>query len=313
MSTTSFTPVAAAPAHGEKPPKFFGADFKCWQQKMLFYLTTLSLSRFLKEDPPVIAADDTEPQRMSALDSLESRVYCSVTTAKELWESLEKKYKTEDAGIKKFVVGKFLDFKMVDAKSVIIQVQEIQIIIHELLAAGMDINEPFQVAAIIEKLPPMWKDFKNYLKHKRKELKLEDLIVRLRTEEDNRTFEAKTHRKAMEAEAKTNMTKSSTNHKRKRPTNEKKQGRDKKFKGTCYNCGKPNHMAKDCRLLRKDNKHQNLRQANVIEDRNVPIDLSQLGLSAIVFETNLVDNPREWWVDTGSTSHICAEKEMISF
>ncbi|XP_075473366.1 uncharacterized protein LOC142504375 [Primulina tabacum] len=71
-------------------------------------------------------------------------------------------------------------------------------------------------------------------------------------------------------------------------------------------------MAKDCRLPRKDNKHQKLRQANVIEDRNVPIDLSQLDLSSVVFETNLVDNPRKWWVDTGSTSHICAEKEMFS-
>ncbi|XP_073049629.1 uncharacterized protein [Primulina eburnea] len=220
MSTTSFAPVAAAPAHGEKPPKFFGADSKRWHQKMLFYLTTLSLSRFFKEDPPVISADDTDTQRRSALDAWNHSdficrnyilnglddtiysVYCSVNTAKELWDSLEKKYKTEDAGIKKFVVGKFIDFKMVDAKSVKSQVQEIQIIIHDLLAEGMDINEPFQVAAMIEKLPPMWKDFKNYLKHKRKELKLEDLVVRLRIEEDSRTSEAKTHKRAMEAEAK---------------------------------------------------------------------------------------------------------------
>ncbi|GJZ31595.1 hypothetical protein Tco_0576642 [Tanacetum coccineum] len=29
-------------------------------------------------------------------------VYCKTTTAKELWESLERKHKTEDAGTKKF-------------------------------------------------------------------------------------------------------------------------------------------------------------------------------------------------------------------
>ena len=34
--------------------------------------------------------------------------------AKELWESLDKKYKTEDAGTKKYVVGQFLDYKMMD-------------------------------------------------------------------------------------------------------------------------------------------------------------------------------------------------------
>ena len=100
-------------------------------------------------------------------------VYCAIKTVKELWESLNLKYKTEDAGAKKFVVGRFLDFKMVDSKTVISQVQEIQ------------------VAAIIEKLTPGWKNFKNYLKHKRKEMNLEELIVRFRIEEVNRGSEKK--------------------------------------------------------------------------------------------------------------------------
>jgi len=52
-------------------------------------------------------------------------VYIGKKIAKELWESLDRKYKTEDAGIKKFVVGRFLDFKMVDSKTVISQVQEL--------------------------------------------------------------------------------------------------------------------------------------------------------------------------------------------
>jgi len=35
----------------EKPEKFDGTEFKRWQQKMLFYLTTLHLAKFLQEDP----------------------------------------------------------------------------------------------------------------------------------------------------------------------------------------------------------------------------------------------------------------------
>ncbi|XP_075473941.1 uncharacterized protein LOC142504998 [Primulina tabacum] len=164
---------------------------------------------FLTESPPVISEGDTDSQQrtdvdawnhidflckdyiLNGLDDMLYNVYCSVKRSKELWDSLEKKYKSEDAGVKKFVVGRFLDFKMVDTKSVISQVQEIQIIIHDLLAEGMEINELFQVAAITEKFPSMWKDFKKYLKHKRKELKLEDLIVRLRIEEDTRNSEPK--------------------------------------------------------------------------------------------------------------------------
>ena len=102
---------------------------------------------------------------------------------------MEKKYKTKDAGTKKFIVGKLLDYKMVDSKTVLSQVQELQVILHEIHAEGMSVSESFQVAAVTEKLPPSWKDFKNYPKHKRKEMRLEDLIVRLRIEEDNRSSE----------------------------------------------------------------------------------------------------------------------------
>ena len=48
------------------------------------------------------------------------------------------------------------------------------------------LSEAFQVATIIEKLPPAWKDFKNYLKHRRKEMSNEDLIIRLHIEECNK-------------------------------------------------------------------------------------------------------------------------------
>ncbi|XP_073153577.1 uncharacterized protein [Henckelia pumila] len=148
------------------------------------------------------------------------------------------------------------------------QVQEIQIILHDLLAEGMEVNEPFQVASIIEKLPPQWKDFKKYLKHKRKELKLEDLILRLQIEEDNRNIEAKSYKKVIETEAKANLAES--NNKRNRRYDGKKKGKAKKFQGNYYNYGKPNDM------------------------------------------TNLVDDPREWWIDTGSTSHICAARDIFS-
>ncbi|XP_019258221.1 PREDICTED: uncharacterized protein LOC109236486 [Nicotiana attenuata] len=154
--------------------------------------------------------------------------------AQRLDRSTEKKYKTEDAGLKKFVAAKFLDFKMVDSKSVITQVEELQVIVHDLLAEGMVINEAFQVAAFIEKLPPMWKDFKNYLKHKFKEMTLEDLIVRLRTEEDNKAAE-------------------------------------KKSRGNSTIMG-----------------------ANIVE------------------ESSTIGNPREWWIDSGATYHVCANKELFT-
>ena len=85
-------------------------------------------------------------------------------------------------------MGCFLNYKMVDSKTVVSQVQELQIILHKIHATEMMLSEAFQVAAIIKKLSLAWKDLKNYLKYKRKEMNIEDLIIRLRIEEDNRGF-----------------------------------------------------------------------------------------------------------------------------
>ena len=171
---------------------------------MLFYLTTLNLARFLTENAPKLKEDEHDIQLISAMDAWKHsdflcrnyvvkaltnslyNVYSNKKTAREIWESLDRKYKTEDVGAKKFVVGRFLYYKMVDSKTMVSQVQELQTILHEIHAEGMMLTETFQVAVIKEKLPPTWKDFKNYLKHKRKEMNVEDLVIRLRIEEDDR-------------------------------------------------------------------------------------------------------------------------------
>ena len=140
-------------------------------------MTTLHLVKFLQEDPPEPGTDrdsvlavDAWTQRdflcrnyiLNELDDSLYNVYSSNTTTKKLWASLDKKYKIEDAGTKKFVVGRFLKYKMVDSKTVISQVQEFQLVLYDIEAEGMILSETFQVATIVEKLPPAWRDFKNY-------------------------------------------------------------------------------------------------------------------------------------------------------
>ena len=44
----------------EKPEKFNGNDFKRWKHKMLFYLTTLNLAKFLREDAPVCNENEAD-------------------------------------------------------------------------------------------------------------------------------------------------------------------------------------------------------------------------------------------------------------
>ena len=115
-------------------------------------------------------------------------------------------------------------------------------------------NDVIQVAAIIQKLPPLWKDFKNYLKHKRREMTVEDLIVRLRIKEDN---------KAAEKRSCGNSDISGVNFveedptklkKRKKSSDPKSNPPNKKFNGSYFNCGKRGRRATECRGPKKDKK-----------------------------------------------------------
>ena len=318
-------------SHGEKPKKFNGTNLKRWQQKMLLYLTTLNLARFLREDAPALKENETDKQVVATveawkhadflchnylLNGLDNTLYNVYCTCKRAVESLDKKYKTEDAGLKKFVVGKFLDYKMLDSKTMISQVQDLQVILHDIHAEGMSLSESFQVATIIENLPPLWKEFKNYLKHKRKEMSLEDLIVRLRIEEDDRAFEKKAGKAIMESKANVveQRQTSHNNKKRKHNGNGPKQGPTKKFQGKCYVCNKQGHRAKDCHSCKDQGNPKKKRpQANVTEVDGLLNDVSDMNLSVVVSEVNFIGgNTKEWWVDTGATRHVCSNKKMFS-
>ncbi|KAL6564563.1 hypothetical protein OROMI_016013 [Orobanche minor] len=89
----------------------------------------------------------------------------------------------------------------------------------------------------------------------------------------------------------------------------------KKFTGNCHDCGKPNHKAKDCRLLISSTGERNKGKqvANVVEHDDV--DMPDLELSAMVeeldeevlamvIETNMVENHRAWYVDTRATRFV---------
>lgn len=80
-------------------------------------------------------------------------LYIIHDTAKNVWDSLENKYNTEEASSKKFAVSRYLNYKMTDDKSVEEQYQELQKIAHEIFIEGIKLPDQFQIAVIIDKLP----------------------------------------------------------------------------------------------------------------------------------------------------------------
>ncbi|XXG52098.1 hypothetical protein AAC387_Pa03g0500 [Persea americana] len=133
---------------------------------------------------------------------------------------------------------------------------------------------------------------------------------KLRIEEDNCASEKKAGKTFTEVRA--NVVEQGQNSKKRNnpPSGPKQSPNDnKKFKGKCYVCDKPGHHAKDYHK-RKDqgNTSKKPAQANTTELDTLSTDVSDINISAVVSEVNLVDNTREWWVDTGATRHVAPTK-----
>ncbi|GJZ34821.1 zinc finger, CCHC-type containing protein [Tanacetum coccineum] len=211
-----------------KLDKFEGHDFRRWQKKMHFLLTTLKVVYVLTTPMPELLEDATvEAIRIRAKwenddyicrghilngmsDSLFD-VYTNVESAKELWDSLESKYMAEDSSSKKFLYNELLR------------------ILGQYTQHGLKMDESISVSSIIDKLPPSWKDFKHTLKHGKDDLSLVQLGSHLRIEESLRAHDS-----------------------------DKGKGKEcgvpnKKPKLECWKCGKTGHFKRDCRSGKKNN------------------------------------------------------------
>ncbi|GJR22372.1 hypothetical protein Tco_0970899 [Tanacetum coccineum] len=249
--------------HAERPEKFNGQNFKRWQQKMFFYLTTLGLARFLKETAPQVEPP-AEGQSSNA----------QAVQAVEAW--------------------KHSDF-----------------LCHNYVLNGL--------------IDPLYNvEFKNYLKHNRKETSVEDMVVRLHIEEDNKLAQKDTYApdsakaNMVEHAGSSSRSNSKGKGKDKRKNDKKSKGKSEylapkagivkqKFQGTCYNYDQPGHRDANCKMP----KRVNPRQANMV-DENVDMIAMVSDVCAMISEVNLVGtNNSGWWIDTGATRHVCADKSMF--
>ena len=76
-------------------------------------------------------------------------------------------------------------------------------LINDLIIEDIKLPKPVVVGHLIETLPDSWKDYKNSMKHKRKQMSLEDVIISIRVDEQNKTRD-KTER-AKELSSKENV------------------------------------------------------------------------------------------------------------
>ena len=337
-----------------------GTNYRRWSQKLLMFFEQLDIDYVLFNEAPnpcdTTTDDEATPPVTSSVKSNEETIkkfdkdnktarfhmlnHMSNTlfdlfmihkSAKVIWENLHKKYGADDAGKKKYVVGKWLAFQMNSSLPIMEQVHIYENLCADVINEGMKLCDVFLANVLLEKFPPTWTDYRNYLKHKKKDLTLEELVSHMRTEEANRLKDKPV---SLPNSVKVNLVESggssmyekSSGHGRgfvrgrgfgRGRGRGRSQSRgsetghgsgsaksikpvpkiQKPFTLTCYVCGKSGHKAYQC-------PQKKTAESNLVETDEI--------ISAVVVEANLVGNVADWVLDTGASRHLCADKGVFA-
>ncbi|KAL0407798.1 UNVERIFIED_CONTAM: Retrovirus-related Pol polyprotein from transposon TNT 1-94 [Sesamum radiatum] len=328
-----------------------GTNFKRWSQKLLIFFEQLDVDYVLFTNPPenpqltsdtttaIVSATQTETNRtnddqkvkyerdnktvrghlLNHMSNTLFDLFVNQKSAKEIWETLETRYGGDDAGRKKYVVGKWLQFHMTDDKPIMDQVHEYENLVADVLSEGMKMCDTLQANVLLEKFPPSWSEYRNHLKHKKKDLNLQELISHMRTEEANRLKDKELSNPSSNS-FKANLVESSSKDRfQNKGKKFQKGGQQKTFKNndgkiqknkvTCYCCGKTGHKAYQC-YQRKDQQKPNHKQ-HAQTTPQVNLAETEEVIAAVVVEANLVENKSDWILDTGASKHFCSNKELF--
>nr|GFA56845.1 zinc finger, CCHC-type [Tanacetum cinerariifolium] len=150
---------------------------------------------------------------------------------------------------------------MTDSRPVLKQCNELLGLLGRFTQHKMNMDESIQVSYIIDKLPPSWKDFKHTLKHLKDELTLVELGSHLRIEESLRMQDSDKPKGnnvvgplVVNMAEHNNFSKYNDNKGKCKHHDSTKAILNKKSKVTCWKCGKPEHLKKDCKGRKASNK-----------------------------------------------------------
>ena len=93
----------------------------------------------------------------------------------EIWKVSKTKYNTEGQGTDKFLIMKYLEFKMLDSIPILDQVHELQVLVNRFRDLKVIPPDNFQVGAIISKLPSIWNGYRKKFLHMQEDFAVEKM------------------------------------------------------------------------------------------------------------------------------------------
>ncbi|KAF8715182.1 hypothetical protein HU200_027737 [Digitaria exilis] len=239
-------------------------DSDRWQIKTRMWLTDLKMFWVVAGVVPEAAAPDADDAAKATaketkekwdeanqaclsrlLNVISNRLfdlYSKFESAKALWTELESEFSEVDKGNESFATESYLKYKMVEGRSVMEQLQELQLLVRDLVQYNCLLPDNFQMNVILAKLPPSWRDFVTVRRHMKTQLTLPELTAAINVEERARASnkpvqQVQAHMVERGAGGKSQKKKkgnfSAQNQNKMQPKKMKKKKEDL----TCYVCG----------------------------------------------------------------------------
>jgi hypothetical protein len=121
-----------------KPNSFDGSNYKRWRERVTLWLTAMNIMHVAQGKPAESTAEagsafDREDSlfRGAIISVLADNLvdtYITLASGKEMWDALEAKFGVSDAGSELYVMEQFLDYRMVEDRSVVEQAHEIHML-----------------------------------------------------------------------------------------------------------------------------------------------------------------------------------------
>ncbi|GKU90569.1 hypothetical protein SLEP1_g4551 [Rubroshorea leprosula] len=189
--------------------------------------------------------------------------------------------------------------------------------------AGIRIDDNLKVVAIIDKLPPSSKEFQKMMRHKQNEIIVENLLSRIRVEEEARNQDARTTNggntlkvnfvatndsfpknnnikyNAQLRSKKKIVKKNCGNHSVGRPSqNFKNQGLpSKQNSNACFVFGKLGHTTRVCKFRKCG--------------PNPQVNITKEPFVVMLSDINMLNGGEGWWIDSGAVRHVCKDKSWF--
>ena len=228
------------------------------------------------------------------------------TTAEEIWKRLEELYMAKNLSNKLYLKKELYSLRMSESTDMLQHLSKFNSLISQLLQFKVTFDDEDKAILLLASLPSSYENLMTTLLYGKDTLKFEQVSGSLLSY--NKTNKVASN----ESQALVTENRGRNKGRMSRPQNDKSRGRSKSRSKdyACYHCGKPGHMKKNCRVLKREQGNQKKEES---KNTTAPVTCSDEDVAVVVEEClHVGDQMIEWVVDTAASYHATPNRELFS-